>query len=287
MLSCCGRCRLPPRITPDYFGVMRVPLRSGRLFTGADSAAALPVMVVSESTARVLFSGESPIGHRVRTGEATSGPCRTIIGVAGDVRHTGLDTAATLQMYLPQAQVPDSFLVLTVRTGLAEPQRLAGGIRRVLHDLDPSVPVYDVALLSDLVNRSAAQRRFVMQLLAGFAVLALVLAAVGLYGVVSYTVAQRTREVGVRIALGARRADIFMLVLGSGLTTIGAGLAAGMVSALLLVRFMDAVLFDVSTTDPATLAGAAAVLAVVAVAAHIIPARRALRVDPVIALRQD
>ena len=238
-------------------------------------------------SALALWPGESPIGYRVRTGGPDTGPWRTVIGVAGDVHHTGLDTAATLQMYLPQSQLTDSFLVLAVRTTLAAPERLAPEVRSVIRELDPTVPVYDVALLEDLVGRSVAQRRFVMQLLGGFAGLALVLAAIGLYGVVSYTVAQRTREVGVRIALGAGRADILKLVLGAGLTTVAAGLVAGVLSALLLVRFMDAVLFGVSATDPVTLAGAVAALAAVALAAHVIPARRALRVDPIVALRQD
>jgi putative ABC transport system permease protein len=274
-------------VTPDYLSAMRVPLERGRFFTDADRATAQPVIVVSRSTAAALWPGEDPIGHRVRTGEASRGPWRTVIGIAGDVRHTSLDAPATLQMYLPQAQVTDSFLVVTIRSAESAPERLVGPVRAIIRELDPAVPIYDVATLEDLVGRSVAQRRFVLHLLVGFAAVALLLAAVGVYGVISYTVAQRTRELGIRLALGAGARDIVRLVFGAGLKAVTAGIAAGAVAALVLVRFMDTLLFDVEPTDPVALSLSALLLGVVALAAHWMPLRRALRIDPTIALRQE
>jgi putative ABC transport system permease protein len=273
-------------VTPDYFRVMRIPLLKGRAFTAADREGAVPVMIVSEATAKSVWPNQNPIGQRVRIGGPDSGPWRTVIGIAGDVRHFSLDAAPTLQMYLPQAQLADSFLVLTVRTG-GDPAALLPSVRQILRDLDPAVPVYDVATLADRVARTAAQRRFVMQLLVGFAGLALLLASVGLYGVVSYTVAQRTREVGVRVALGASPADIMRLILGSGMGTVATGVAAGLAATLLAGRYLGTLLFAVKPYDAITIAASCALLVLVAAVAHWLPARRALRIDPTRALRQE
>jgi putative ABC transport system permease protein len=274
-------------VTPGYFRVMNIPLRRGRIFTDADGASAAPVMLVSESAARLLFNGTDPIGRRVRVGNATSGPWRTIVGIVGDVHHADLSQPATPQMYLPQAQFADSFLVMTIKLATADPLALLPAVRGIIRQLDPSVPVYEVATLEDLVARSVAQRRFVMTLLASFAAVALLLASVGLYGVVSYTVAQRRREVGLRMALGAAPSDIARLVLGSGARTVGVGLVAGVICAAALTQFLRALLFQVEAFDPWTLAAAVLTLATVAGLAHSVPLRRALRVDPAIALRQD
>jgi putative ABC transport system permease protein len=272
-------------VTPNYFRVMRIPLLRGRGFTDVDRADSMPVMVLGESTARQLWPGLDPIGHRVRIGGPDS-PWRTVVGIAGDVRHVGLDEAPTLQMYLPQSQMTDSFLVLTVRSAQS-PEALMPALRGVIRGLDPTVPVYHAATLREIVNDTMADRRFAMRLLGAFAGLALLLAAVGLYGVVSYTVSQRTREVGVRMALGATPAHVLRLILASGAGTVGAGLASGLVAALVLVRFMESLLFGVDGRDPATLAAAAGALTLVALLAHLIPVRRALRIDPSAALRQD
>ncbi len=274
-------------VTSDYFRVLGIPLRKGRLIADEDRADGLPVIVLGESTARALWPGEDPIGRRVRIGSAETGPWRTVVGIVGDVRHADLAAAPTLQMYLPQSQVTDSYLVLTVRTAAAQPGALPAQVRSIIHDMDPAVPIYSVATMDALVGKAVAERRFVLQLLGGFASIALLLAAIGLYGVVSYTVSQRTREVGVRVALGARRLDILRLVLGSGAATVAAGLGAGVVAAALTTRFLDALLFDVQAGDPWTLGGAVVILTIVALCAHLLPARRALRVDPVIALRQE
>jgi putative ABC transport system permease protein len=273
-------------VTPEYFGVMRIPLLRGRLIADADRADSMPVLLIGESTARQLWPGEDPIGRRIRLGGADSGPWRTIVGVVGDVRHFGLDEPPTMQAYLPQAQFADSFLTLAVRSTLP-PEMLFPPVRGVIRELDATVPVFAVATLGDVVADTLAERRFAMRLLGAFAGLALVLAAVGLYGVVSYTVAQRTREVGVRMALGATPGDVLRLILTSGIGTIAAGLVFGLAATLVLVRFLTSLLFGVDGRDPATLAAAAAILAFVALAAHLIPARRALRIDPSVALRQE
>ena len=274
-------------VTPDYFRVMRIGLRRGRLFTAQDSSTALPVLVLSETTATKLWPGQDPLGARVRIGGATDTPWRTVVGIVGDVHHRDLAAPADLQMYLPQAQFTDSFLVATLRTSKAEPEALVAAARAAISDLDASVPVYDVAALDDLVERSFADRRFTTELLGAFAMVALLLAAVGLYGVVSVMVAQRSREVGVRVALGARPADILRLVFGAGLRTVGAGIGIGLLAAALLTRALESMLFQVATLDGISVAGAVATLAAVAMLAHYFPARRALRVDPACALRQD
>ena len=274
-------------VTPDYFRTMGIPLRRGRLISEEDRADSTPVMVVSETTARTLFRGRDPIGEQVRVGGSETGPWRTVVGIAGDVRHVDVALGATPQMYLPQSQVTDGFLTLVVRTRNEKPEAVTEPIRGAIRDLDPGVPIYDVASMSELVRRSAAPRRFVMQLLGTFAGVALLLAAVGLYGVVSHAVTQRTREIGIRVALGARPGDVTRLVLSNGAATVATGLLVGLVAALALMRLIRSVLYDVSPGDPLALAGAAAVLAAVAFAAHWLPARRAARVDPVVALKSE
>ena len=274
-------------VTPDYFRVMGIPLLRGRLFGDGDTPTSTPVMLVSDTAARTVFAGEDPIGRRARVGGAPGAPWRTIVGVVGDVRHAELTEASTPQMYLPQSQFTDSFLVLVASTTTSDPLGLVPSVRATLREQDPGVPLYQVATLDDLVARSMARRRFVMVLLAGFAGVALLLAAIGLYGVIAYTVAQRTREVGLRVALGATRGHVFRLVLGSGTWTIAAGLLFGLAAAALTTRLLAGQLYGVEPLDPPTLAGAVLVLAVVALAAHLVPIRRALAVDPTVALRDE
>jgi putative ABC transport system permease protein len=263
-------------VTPDYFRTMRIPLRRGRLVADSDVTGGLPVVVISESTA-ALWEGADPIGRRVRIGGPDS-PWRTVVGIVGDVRHASLDEPESTAMYLPQSQITDSFLVLTVKTATSNPEQLIPAIRRILRDLDPAVPVYGVARLDDLLATSFADRLFVMRLLTAFSLIALLLAAVGLYGVVSYTVAQRTRELGLRVALGARPADILRLVFGQGLGTVAIGLGVGLGAAMGLTRFLETMLFNVRATDPVALGAAVITLALVALVAHWFPARLAFLV---------
>jgi putative ABC transport system permease protein len=266
---------------------MGIPLLRGRLFETTDTPSSQPVMLVSETAASTLFAGQDPIGRRVKVGGAPDAPWRTIVGIVGDVRHAKLTEAAWPQMYLPQSQFTDVFLVLVVKGSTDRVTDLVPAIRGTLRDLDPSVPLYDVARLQDLLSRSFAERRFLMWLLVGFAGVSLLLAAVGLYGVVSYTVARRTREVGVRVALGATRRDILRLVFGAVLGTAATGLGLGLGASAILTRFLRGQLVDVQPLDPGAVAGAVATLAGVIIIAHVLPVRRALAVDPSLALRDE
>ena len=274
-------------VTPGYFGVMRIPQLRGRLIEPRDTATSERVMLVSETAARTLFQGKDPLGRRVRVGGATDAPWRTVVGVVGDVRHAELSETARPQMYLPQSQFTDSYLVLTARAATGNPAALVPGIRQALRELDPTLPLYDVVSVDALLARSSEGRRFVMLLLVGFAACALLLAGVGLYGVIAYTVAQRTREVGVRMALGASRVDILRLVLSSGAATAVLGVGAGLLASIGLTRFLQGQLFEVEPLDPATVGWAVGLLAVVAALAHLLPVVRALRVDPTTALREE
>jgi putative ABC transport system permease protein len=273
--------------TPDYLRVMGMSLRAGRFFSDADVTASQPVIVISESTARMIWGGDNPIGSQVRIGGADQGPWRTVIGVVADAHHEDVTAPPTAAMYTAQTQVTDSFLVAVIKASTIDAAMLTAPARSVLRKLDPAVPVYDVATLDTLVAKASAQRVFVMRLLAGFAGMAVFLAAIGLYGVVSYGVSQRTREVGVRVALGARPRDIFQLVMSRGFSLVCAGIGVGLVAALITTRFLDTLVFGVSPIDGLTFGAAAALLLVVALAAHWVPLRRALSIDPAIALRQE
>ncbi len=272
-------------VTPDYFAAMRIPLRRGRLFTSGDRAGSENVIIIGERTARMVWPNADPIGQHVRIG-GYDGPLRTVVGIVGDVRHRELALPPTMQMYLPQAQVTDSFLTFVIRAA-GEPTALAASARSAIWSVAADVPVRDVALLSDLVARSVAPRRFVMRVLELFGVVALLLTAVGVYSVLSYAVAERTREFGIRAALGAPPISIARAVVGSGLAVVGAGLGAGVLIAIAATRYLDSFLFNVSATDPWTFATVAITLVAVALAAHGVPVMRALRVDPAVALRQE
>jgi putative ABC transport system permease protein len=271
----------------DYFRAMNIPVIAGRTFTAEDSASGRRVILVSATTARLIWGAENPIGAQVRIGGAASGAWRTVVGIVGDVHHSDLTTAPAPAMYTPEAQITSAYLTLVARARSGDAAALAPDARAVIRALDPIVPVYSVAPLSSMVRQSAAQRVFVTRVLSAFAIVAVLLAAVGLYGLVAYGVAQRTREVGVRIALGAQRHDVLRLVLSSGLSLVSIGVGAGLVAALVLTRFLGALVFGVSPVDPLTFVAAAALLTTVALAAHWIPVRRALRIDPASALRAE
>ncbi|HEX6199167.1 MAG TPA: ABC transporter permease [Thermoanaerobaculia bacterium] len=274
--------------TPGYFDALGIPLARGRLFRPGDDAQAPLVAVVSEELARRAFPGEDPVGRRIKVGGVRNAetPWRTVVGVVGGVRDNALAREPDPEIYLPLAQQPTRAMQVVARTATGG-EGAAETLRRVVHGIDRAQPVSQVALLADRVHDSLAPQRFVTGLLAAFAGLALVLAAVGLYGVMAYAVGRRTREIGVRTALGARRGDVLALVLRQGAGLIVLGLALGALLAWGLARALAGLLYGVAPGDPVTFAGMAALLAVAALAATWLPARRAARLDPTEALRAE
>jgi predicted permease len=270
---------------PGYFGALGIPLKAGRDFTWRDVEKQPNVVIISESTAKRLFpNGENPLGRRLITGIASIP--REIVGVVGDVRAENLNTAPGDTMYYPTMQLGDGFFSMVVRT-TRPAASVREEIRAAVRSLDPGMPVNDVQPFATLLADSISDRRLVMGLVGGFALLALVLAGLGIYGVISYSVSQRTGEIGVRMALGASPGLIIALVLREGLKLTLIGLGVGLVVAFSLTRLLASQLYEVSATDPAIYAGVSLFLAIVGFLACWIPARRATKVDPLTALRAD
>ncbi len=270
-------------VSPDYLRAMGIPLLRGRGFTEQDVANAPFVALINRTAAQRLWPNEDPIGMRIRLGSVDD-PIRSIVGVVGDVNHYNLETAAGLQAYVPHAQWTSSYMQFVVRATV-DPGSLSGPARQAIHSLDPDTPIHNVATMRQLISASIAERRFTLLLIASFAVVAMLIASIGLYGVTAYSVTQRTQEIGIRLALGARGADILRLVIGQGLRLVTLGLALGLIAALALTRLMKNFLFEVSATDPVTFAAIALSLALVALMACWAPARRATKVDPMVVLR--
>ncbi|HKQ97927.1 MAG TPA: ABC transporter permease [Candidatus Polarisedimenticolia bacterium] len=270
-------------VSPDFFATMGVPILAGRAFDAHDREGSERVLIVNDVLAKRMFPGEDPIGKRILISRERNVP-RTIVGVVGSTRHYGLDSELTMQFYDPVAQAPIDNLAFVIRTH-TDPEGIAGAARGVIQSVDPEMAVANVRTLEYLLDASTAQRRFSLALLGVFAVAALVLAAVGVYGVVAYGVSQRTHEIGVRMALGAERRAILGLVLRQGMVMTLAGVGVGLLGALALTRVLQGMLFNVGAADPATYAATAAVMAVVAFVATYVPARRATRVEPTTALR--
>jgi putative ABC transport system permease protein len=262
---------------------MRIPLLHGRDFDDRDLAGSPLVVLVNDSAARRLWPGEDPIGRRLKLGD-TKASWRTVVGVVGDVLHKGLDAPHTLQVYLPEAQFVDSLLL--IRTW-GDPSAIAPAVRGAITAINPQVPVSSIATMKEVVSASVANQRFGAFLFTLFGFVALLLAASGIYGVISYSVAQRGHEIGVRAALGAPRREILRLILFEGAKLTLLGVAIGVIAALSLTRLMRGLLFEVSPIDPLTFASVALLLILVALLACYIPARRATRVDPMIALRHE
>ncbi len=276
-------------VLPGYFAALGIPLVRGRLFTDGDGWDAPGAVIINEAMARRYWpDGEDPIGRRVRLhARGKKQEWSTIVGIVGDVHGFGLDKPARAEMYFPYDQLrrlPSGAMVVRVD---GDPAALAPSVRAALAELDPGQPIYDVKPLSTLVAASLAQRRFSLALMLVFGALALLLAAVGIYGVMSYTVAQRTQELGIRVALGASPASVLSMVVADGMRLTALGLALGLAGALALTHLVSSLLYGVSATDAPTFAVIAAALAAVAFAATVIPARRATRVDPMLALRAD
>lgn len=274
-------------ITPDYFRTMSIPIREGRVFAESDSAKAPLVGVIDERLARTLWPGQSPVGKRFRVTLPGQQPASgEIVGVVGNIRHQGLDRDDDRQFYFNYQQFTDGRIALVVRAR-SNARAIAPAVMQAIRTLDPEQPVYDVSTMDDVLARSTSERRLNMAIIAGFALSALLLAGVGLYGVIAYGVTQRLREFGVRMALGARPSDVSRMVLrkGSMLAVLGAVLGFG--GAIALLRAMRSLLYGVSAFDPLTLVVAAGLLLSVALAASYFPARRAARVDPAYALRSE
>ena len=274
-------------IAPGYLRVMRIPLKQGRDFTEADDAKAKPVILVSESFARRFWPNENPIGKHVKL-TFLPGDASEVVGVVGDVRLNGLRVTEPVQsVYHAMAQNPETtFMTLAVRTGVA-PASLISAVTEAIHRIDADEPVVGVETMEAVVDESIAQNRLNMILLSAFAGLALLLASIGIYGVQAYAVRQRTREVGIRVAMGAQPAEVFRLIIGQGLRLATTGIVIGLAASLGLTRLMASQLYGLSATDPWTFIGVPIVLLTVALAACFIPARRATRIDPVVALRYE
>lgn len=272
----------------DYFRAMGIPIVKGRDFTKRDDRKAPGVIIVTEAFARQYFPGEDALGKRIKpsinTFEGEKTVMREIIGVVGDVRNRNLSTEAKPAYYLPQAQVPFNQMTIVVKT-TNDPRSLITAVQNEVKSMDPDLPVFSIKTLDDYLAASVAAPRFNTTLLSLFAAVALVLTMVGLYGVMSYSVAQRTNEIGIRMALGAQTRDVLSLIVGQGVKLVAVGLAIGLLGAFALMRIMASLLFGVTTKDPLTFAVVAGLLGLVAVLACYIPARRAARVDPIEALR--
>ena len=273
-------------VVADYFGVMRIPLLRGRLFSEADGRNSPTVVIISASMAKHYWPDRDPLGERIRLGNGTQKQWATIVGVVGDVRSAAPNAPPVEEAYRPNAQQDLRFMHYVVR-GEVDPLALVAPIRAAIHSFDKTVPVAEVRLLGDVFAASTETSRVVTRLLIGFAFLGLFLGAVGIYGVISYSVGQRTRELGIRTALGAIERRITMMIVGEGVRTAGIGIVIGIVVAILAARSLETMLFEVSATDPLIYGGVIGALLLVSLAASYVPARRAARVDPLIALRGD
>jgi predicted permease len=279
-----------PAVSPDYFRVMGIRFLKGRGFTDEDNSSGPGVAIVSQSVARTLWPGEDPIGKRLTMeDEPKPQDWLTIVGIVDDVRQQSLADQPLPAIYQPYQQVTRSFFLshmsFVVR-GAANPQSIAAGLRDVLHDVDKNQPV-SIAALTDLADADTAEKWFQARLISTFSLLALLLAAIGIYGVLAYAVTERTREIGIRMALGAKKGDITRMLLKRTLVLVLAGVALGGCGALALTRVLAKFLFEVKPNDPATFLSVAAILTAVGIVAGLLPARRAIRVDPVVALRWE
>jgi putative ABC transport system permease protein len=276
-------------VSPGYFEAMGIPLRSGRLFNDGDTADAPPVAIINEAMGRKFWPHQDPIGKRFQFGGGKNSQWIRIAGVVGDVRQMRLNEPPRQEMYFPYLQAKDNWMVprdLVVRTE-SDPASLAAGIRQSVWSIDRDQPVSNIMTLDDLLDTEVAQRRTQGMLLGGLAALALVLAGVGIYGVLSYLVTRRTQEIGVRVALGATRPDIFREVAGEGMALAATGIALGVVGSLMLSRLLDSLVFGIRAVDPATYSAAVGIFAMLALLACSVPALRAVKTDAVEALRHE
>jgi putative ABC transport system permease protein len=269
-------------ISPQWFQTMRVALRSGREFTATDNAQAPKVVIVNETFARRFWPNENPLGKRIVVGRWPK-PAE-VVGIAADIKNKGLEQDTQAQLYLPFPQLPWGNMNLLVRTAVA-PSSIISAVRTQIANLDPDQPVMNIQTVDDLIDNSRAQPRFTMLLVGALSATALVLAVIGIYGVLSYSVAQRRQEFGIRLALGAERTDILRMVVRQGLLLATAGIAVGLVVALWLTRLMSSMLYRVGTHDLTTFVLTPLVFLGIALLASYLPAQRATKVDPIEALK--
>jgi putative ABC transport system permease protein len=274
-------------ITPGFLETMRIPLLRGRDISPADTATAPQVLLIAETTARRIWRGEDPIGKRVKLGGLDK-PWWTVVGVTGDVHHVGLDFAPDMQMYIPHQQwpFPDGLMVFVIRTS-STPAAISSAAQQAIHSIDATQPISRIMPLESYVGLSVQGRKFALILIGTFAAIALALSVVGIYGVTAYSVAQRTREIGIRIALGAKRGELLGLLLRQGMLLVVCGVVTGIIASVALTQFLASMLFDVQPTDLPTFATVVLLLVAVSAAACFLPARRAMRVDPMVALRHE
>jgi putative ABC transport system permease protein len=277
------------QVSADYFQTMGIPLRKGRFFDDSDSELSMPVAIVNESMARDYWPDEDPLGKRFKLG-VPNAPWLTIVGIVADMRQMGMDVPVKAEMYFPYRQISSHPWYgprdLVVRTS-GDPMAIVSGVREVIRNVDPDQPVSNIATMEEILTKETGSRRLGMILLSIYAGLALLLASLGVYGVLSYLVVQQTPEIGVRLALGASRADVLGLVMKRGTLLVLSGVAFGAIAAFALTRLMASLLFEVSATDPPTFIGISLLLIGVAVVACFVPAYRATRVDPMVALRYE
>ncbi|HWN99502.1 MAG TPA: ABC transporter permease [Blastocatellia bacterium] len=273
-------------VTADYFKAMGIPLRSGRLFTSFDRDSAPPVVLISETAARRFWPDENPVGKKIKLGFVAESKVREIVGIVGDARHDGLDSDPRTEVFLPHLQEPYGSMTYIVRT-TAEPSMVLQAIKNEVWAVNKNLPFSSIATIDDLVSRSLGERRFNLVLLGAFAAIALALASIGIYGLMSFSTSRRTHEIGLRMALGAQSRDIIEQILKEGMILTISGLALGLIASIGLTRLLSSLLFGVSATDPLTFIAISIVLAGVALVACFVPARRATRIDPMVALRYE
>lgn len=272
-------------VTPEYFRLLEIPLLRGRLFSGLDNERAPQVAVINDAFARTYWPNGNPLGQNLKLDPAATS-WTTVVGVVADARTESLEDASVPQIYQSLFQKPDKELAIFLR-GQLDPARIPEEIRQQVQSVNPELPVFEAATLSDVVSGSLSQRRFSMEMVLLFALTALMLAGLGIYGTISFLVSERTHEIGIRLALGAKRGNILKMVLRQGLELAVAGAAVGLVGALIVSHLMAGLLYGVAPTDPLTFLGVTFVLTVVALAACYIPAIRAMRIDPLVALRYE
>ena len=271
-------------ITPDYLRAMDIPLLHGRFFSEADNAGAPLVVILDEQVAKRAWPGENPIGKRVRSGPWS--PWAEVVGVVGHIRHENLETDERLQIYWSYQQRARDRMSLVVRTS-ADPHALVPLVLNTIRSIDPDQPAFAIKTMSEVIDQSLSLRWFNALVVSLFAMSSLLLAMIGIYGVIAWNVRQQTREIGVRVALGANRNSLLMMVIGKGLKMTAAGIGLGLLASFVLSRFLRSLLFGIGQTDPLTFVVVPLLLLLASVLACVIPARRAIKVDPIIALRYE